>query len=210
MTATQIASITATNTRALADTQVAAFSTTQVAALTTTQIAGLNETDMGEFAATQIAAMTTSQVAAISATNLAAFAETQVAALTATQLRQVEFEYETLELQRQFAQRAAEAPAGAVAPQSADTAALMQRGHDALRIHDHDAAQAAYLQAFRADGQSTAAGRSLASIVLVQLALRERRARNTDGQRQALRAFLALNPANIWVQDQLSALDRQP
>jgi hypothetical protein len=136
-------------------------------------------------------------------------AEAPAPALSAQAIEAIRFDSQGLQLQREFAIRSAAAQRAAVLSPAdgSSTLARLKAGNLAWRFGDQSLAFDAYLQTFQSDQNSTAAGRSLASIVLVQLASRSHRSGNTQEHRQALEAFLVLNPGQAWAVDQLAKLD---
>lgn len=132
-------------------------------------------------------------------------------ALDSNQLDRLRFFSEGLAQQRHFALRAdALRHECLLRAEQGSAEQLLQAGHDAWRLGDTDLAFEAYLKAFKAPSRSAAAARSLASNLLVQLAVREKLASSPHGQRAALQAFLSLNPDNAWARDQIALLTGKP
>ena len=127
-------------------------------------------------------------------------------ALSDQALQSIRFESEGLELQRQFAVRAANMRQNMAAAQAGlSWRDHMRLGHAAWRVQDLGTAMDHYLAASRA-ADDPAAMRSVVSLALTQLAARERRAAAPAAQRAALEAFLRINPGHAWALDQLARL----
>jgi len=135
-------------------------------------------------------------------------------ALAAQQTAAIAFEAEGLKLQREFATLAAhslqraKAAAGASPVSGADDNAIpwpeqVNQGSAAWKGGDVWKALDLFVSASRGH-VAPAPMRSLVSLVLVELAERERRDGSKEGRRRALEAFLRINPGQAWAHAQLA------